>query len=71
MEEGRHETTPSGRMKWNYIKPKLLSSLSKSDISNDMDGSEDHLVYMNDSCDESLEFFHEFSIDEFLGLEDE
>jgi len=89
MAEGRDEMTPSGRMKhpsiaqvcervlksWNDIKTEVVKSFKKCGISNDMDDSEDHLLYMSDSSDdsayESLEVFHESSSDEFLGFEDE
>lgn len=61
---------------WNTINTKIVvKSFKTCGISNDMDGSEDHLLYMTDSSDDSaddnLELLHESSSDEFLGFEDE
>lgn len=55
---------------------KMLQSLSKKNgISNDMDNSEDYLLYMSDnsddSADNSLGHLHESSSGEFSGFEDE
>lgn len=61
---------------WNAISTEIVEkSCKKCGISNAMDGTEDHLLYMSDSsdnsADESSELLHESSSDEFLGLEDE
>ena len=57
---------------WNAINTEVVvKSFKKCGISNAMDGSEDHLLYMTDSSDNSADDSSESSSDEFSGFEDE
>ena len=59
---------------WNDINTKVVvKSFKKCGISNAMDGTEDHLLYMSDSSDNYADESSvlESSSDEFLGFEDE
>ena len=59
---------------WNDINTEVVvKSFKKCGISNAMDGTEDHLLYMSDSSDNSADESSvlESSSDKFLGFEDE
>lgn len=90
MANGEHKMTPTGRMKrpsvsqvceyvlksWNNIVTEgVVKSFKKCGISNAVDGSDDHLLYMSDSRDDSSgdnvsELSEESSSEEFSGFED-